>query len=99
MCRTSSMVYTPSDEARELYICTINNGDVYPQIQAVIANLKKKYKKGSYNKDLAVDAWYHVAEHEAVIYYKEFGYKFTVTERFTCAVNLEEYYREQVQEQ
>lgn len=99
MTRTSSMMYTPSDEARELFMCAVNNGDVYPQVQAVIANLKKKYKKGIYDADKAVDAWYNVATQESRIYNRDYGYSFTVTERFTCAVDMEEYYRDWLEEE
>lgn len=86
---TKSMIYTPSPEATELYVCTVNNGDVYPMIKAVYTNLLKKYHKGIYDHEAAKIAWYHVAEAENCIYKRDFGYSFTVTERYTVAVDLE----------
>lgn len=96
MKRTKAMVYHPSDEARELYVCTVNNGDVYPMICAVVHNLHKKYVKGTYDKEKAIDAWYHVANAQSEIYFKDYGYRFTVTDRYTTAVDLEEAYLENV---
>ena len=90
---TKSMIYTPSPEATELYLCTVNNGDVYPMIKAVYTNLRKKYLKGTYDHNLAITAWYHVAAAESDIYNRDFGYSFTITERYTVATDLEsEYY-------
>ena len=96
MKRTKSMIYAPSAEARELYVCTVNNGDVYPMIEATVHNLHKKYDKGFYDKEKAIDAWYHVATAESDVYFKDFGYRFTVTERWTVACDLEEAYLENV---
>ena len=96
MTRTKAMVYTPSDEARELYVCTVNNGDVYPMICATVHNLHKKYAKGTYDKEKAIDAWYHVATAESEVYFKDYGYRFSVTDRFTVAVDLERDYMENV---
>lgn len=94
---TKSMIYTPSPEAHELYLCTVNNRDVYSMIKAVYANLLKKYHKGIYDHEAAKIAWYHVATAESNIYNREFGYSFTVTERYTAAVDLEsEYYNRMV---
>lgn len=98
MNRTRNMVYKPSDEAHELYLCTINNGDVYPMIKAVVATLHRKVERGTYDKEKAIDAWYHVATEESKYYFKDMGYRFTVTERFTCACDLEESYYENVKE-
>ena len=98
MNRTRNMIYKPSDEARELFICVINNGDAYPHIQAIVKTLAKKMKKGIYDKEKAIDAYYHVACEESERYHKDFGYIFTVTERFTVAVDMEEYYFDHVVE-
>ena len=98
MNKTRNMVYTPSEEARELFICVINNGDAYPHIQAIIKTLAKKLHKGIYDKDKAAEAYYHVACEESERYHKNFGYRFTVTERWTVAVDMEEYYYDHVVE-
>ena len=98
MNRTRNMIYKPSEEARELFICVINNGDAYPMIMSIVNNLAKKLKKGIYDKEKAVDAYYHAACEESERYFKNFGYRFTVTERFTVAVDMEEYYFDYVVE-
>lgn len=96
MKRTKSMVYKTSEEARELMLCTVNEAGLYPWIQAVIKSLAKKAKKGVYDSEKAIDAWYPVATEMSKRYYKYFGYMFTVQERFTAAVDIEEYYRDEV---
>lgn len=96
MNRTRNMIYKPSVEAHELYLCVINNGDAYPMIQSIIKTLAKKLKKGIYDKEKAVEAYYHAACEESERYHKNFGYRFTVTERWTCAVDMEEFYYDEV---
>ena len=97
MKRTANMIYKPSDEARELVLYAENDHDIYfGHIKPVIENLAKKMKKGVYDSNKAVDLWYYVATDAAKKYNKEFGYMFTVTERFTAAVALEERFIEDV---
>lgn len=99
MKRTKTMVYKPTVESRELMLYAINNGDLYKrQILPVINSLKKKAAKGTYDSDKAVDAWYYVACSASQMYDKDFGYSFTVTDRFTAAVDMEQYYREDVEQ-
>lgn len=95
---TRNMVYVPSEEAEELYLCTIHNADVYASVCATKHNLAKKMAKGIYDPAKAVEAWYYVAEAEAKIYYQDFGYKFTTTQKWTCAVDLEKTYREELKD-
>ena len=96
---TKSMIYRPTAESRELTLCTENNGQAYPMICAVIANLARKMKKGVFDKEQATAAFYHVTTAEAKRYYKDFGYMFTVTERWTAAADVLEGYMEQIEEQ
>ena len=99
MKRTRSMIYTESAKAEELYLFAINDGVLYnSMISYVIRNLEKKAKKGVYDTEKAIDAWYCVAEEASRRYSRNYGGKFTVTERFTCAVDLETNYREQILE-
>ena len=99
MKRTKSMIYRPTEESRELMLYTVNDGRIYEGIiTAVLNNLRKHYKKGVYSTDKAVDAWYQVATEGSRSYNKEFGYSFSVGDRFTVAVELEKYYREDVEE-
>lgn len=98
MKRTKNMYYNPTTESRELFLYAINEGDLYRRcITPIIKNLTRKIEKGIYNTDLAVDAYYHVATEASNLYNKDFGYKFNVTDRFTVAVELEEYYKEMIE--
>jgi len=91
------MYYKETAESTELFLYTTNNGEIYRQIiTAVINNLKKKVKKGIYDAEKAVDAWYNVATVGSNKYFKDYGYKFTVTDRYTVAVELAEYFEEDI---
>lgn len=101
MKRTSSMIYRPTTESEELYLYAINTSECYHQIiQPVLVNLKKKVAKGVYDADKAVDLYYYAATRCAKQYEREYGSEawygitFSVTDRFTCAVDLEERFRE-----
>lgn len=97
MKRTSSMVYKPSTEAHELMLYAINDGDLYRTMTTpVIANMTRKAKKGTYDKEKSVDAFYHVATEASKHYNRDFGYSFTVTERFTAAVEMADYYTDEI---
>ena len=99
MKRTKTMVYKPTQESRELMLYAINNGELYRrQITPVINSLRKKAVKGTYDSDKAVDVWYYVACSASQMYDKDFGYSFSVTDRFTAAVDMEQYYREDVEQ-
>ena len=97
MKRTKSMYINPSEEARELVLCTVNDGTMYAHITATVRSLAKHYKRGNYSTEKAIDAYYTIATEAAKKYTRDFGYMFTVTERFTAAAELEEYYRENVE--
>ena len=90
MKRTSSMVYKETVESRELHLYGVNNSKVYKHLKEVEKNLKKKIEKGTYNSDKAVDAFYHVANTASAEYHREFGYGFSVQDRFTCACDLKD---------
>lgn len=102
MKRTKSMVYRETYESEDLYITTINDGDLYRQmISPFIDNLKKKYKAGKYDKEKAIDYYFQIATEEAKRYHKKFGSAgvkfnrvFNVQCRFTVAVNMEKHYFE-----
>ena len=95
MTRTKSMIYKETEESRELFLYATNDGDLYRRmITPVIQNLRKKAKKGIYDKEKAVDAFYYVACEASKMYQKDFGYSFSVQDRFTAAVDMEESYRE-----
>lgn len=98
MKRTKSMVYKETIESNELYLYTINTGTLYTRsILPTLENLKKKYKKGIYDKEKAIDAFYHISTEAAKMYAKEFcsaDFRFSVQDRFTVAVEMEAYYFE-----
>ena len=89
------MIYKETEESRELFLYATNTGDLYRRmITPLIQNLRKKAKKGIYDKEKAVDAFYYVACEASKMYKKDFGYAFSVQDRFTAAVDMEECYRE-----
>lgn len=97
MKHTKNMVYHETEEARELFLYATNDGNLYrSMISPIIANLKKKAAKGIYNPEKAADAFYHVATEASNHYFRDFGYKFSVADRFTVAVDMAEYYSEEV---
>ena len=95
MKRTKSMTYKETVESRELLLYTTNDGNFYHKmILPVIVNLRKKAKRGTYDSEKAVDAYYRIACEASKMYNKDFGYSFNVQDRFSCAVDMEEYYRD-----
>ena len=97
MKHTKSMVYNETTESRELFLYATNDGNLYRQmITPIINNMRKKAQKGIYNSDKAVDAWYPVATAASNKYGKDYGYTFSVQDRYTAAVDMEEYYREEI---
>ena len=91
------MVYKPSTESVELCNYAANNGELWEScLKGTIASLKRKALAGKYDSNLAVDSYYNVACKASDYYFKDFGYRFSVTERFTAAVDLEQYFRETV---
>ena len=97
MTRTKSMIYRPSTEANELYIFAVNNESVYINtITPAIQNLRKKALKGVYDKEKAIDLFYHIATEASNKYNKYYGYSFNVQDRFTCAVDFEARFNEDI---
>jgi hypothetical protein len=97
MKRTKNMVYNPTTESNELFLYATNDGNIYRRmVSPIIDNMKRKLKKGIYDKNKAVDAWYSVATEASNQYFKEFGYRFTVTERFTAAIEMADIYEEEI---
>lgn len=95
MKRTKSMTYKPSPEATELFLFITNDSFLYHhRTQPIIENLKKKAKKDIYNSEKAVDLFYYLATAGSNKYFTNYGYKFSVTDRYTVAVDLESYYKD-----
>lgn len=88
MKKTANMIYKPSEEARELYLVANNESRLYPMIQAVEKNLAKKIVKGVYDAEKATVAFFHVATEASRQYMRDYGYAFSVTDRWTAAQDM-----------
>lgn len=104
MKRTKSMIYKETVESNELFLCAVNDGRIYrTMVIPVVRNLAKKYIKGTFDKDKAIDAFYPIATQEAKLYCKQYARLedyvsvFSVTDRFTCAVDMLNYYMENIE--
>lgn len=99
MKRTKNMIYKATDEVRELFLYATNSGVLYTQqIEPSIKSLRKKFKKGTFDKDKAADLFYYAATSASAMYDKEFGFSFSVQQRFTAAVDMVDFYMEQISE-
>ena len=101
MKRTKNMFYLVTVESDELFLYSVNDSFCYERIiSPVLENLKRKAKKGTYDPEKAVDAFYYVACQCAKQYDREFSgiwqTTFSVTDRFTAAVEMERRYRDQI---
>lgn len=95
MKRTKSMIYRETVESNELFLYATNSGDLYrSSISPAIASLRKKAKKGMYDKEKAIDLYYYIACTASKMYGRDFGYTFSVQDRFTAAVDMEACYRD-----
>lgn len=103
MKRTKTMRIDATQESHELYLYATNTGSLYPWTCAVVRNLARKWSKGIYDADKAIDAYFPIATEAAKRYNKEFASLdgrpvFDVTARFTAAAMMEAYYRENVEQ-
>lgn len=97
MTHTKSMRYQATVESSELFGYATNNSELYRQaITPAINNLRKKAQKGIYDKEKAIDLWYAVATTASKKYGKDYGYTFSVTDRYTVAVDMRDYYEEEI---
>lgn len=95
MKRTKSMIYKETSKSIDLFLYATSDDDLYRRmITPIIENLRKKAIKGAYDKEKAVDAYYYIATEASKNYNKDFGHSFSTSDRFSAAVDMEEYYRE-----
>ena len=94
---------TSADDVTELVLYITNDADLYHQRAVpMIENLKKKVKKGTYDRELAVKLWQYLADDGVRKYDKEFGSKrgsLTLLNKATrqeIARQLRDYYEEQI---
>ena len=97
MKRTKSMIYNQTQESIELTHFAANTQSIYPQICATVRNLAKKFTKGVYDAEKAVDAFYYIACAASDLYKKWYGYGFSVADRFSAAVDLRGYFSENIE--
>lgn len=99
MKKTASMIIRETCESRELFLFATNTESIYRNaIVPTINNLVKKYRAGKFDAEKAVDAFYHVSNYASELYKAWYGYKFTVTERYTAAASMKDYFMEDITE-
>lgn len=100
---TKSMYYKEDENSRELMLFTVNESLLYSRcITPAIKNLHRKFLKGTFDVDKAVEMFYYVATDAAKEYNKIFlasDYTFSVTTRWTTAKNLLDYYMQDITEE
>lgn len=97
MKRTKTMIYNPTTESQELFLYTTNDGEIYRrQITPAINNLRQKAIKGTYNQNKSIDLFYYIATAASNKYKKDFGYSFSVGDRFTAAADMANYYKDEI---
>ena len=91
------------DEANELALYASNTSELYHKmIKPLIANLKRKIKRGIFDKDLAVKAFRHVADEAARMYKDEFAdyddvhYSFTPATRDIAAKIILDHFMDEI---
>ena len=63
-----------SDAMNELKLYINNNEDLYrKKFMPIIANIKRKIKRGVYNHEMAPKLWMYLVDEAAVQYVDEFG--------------------------
>lgn len=99
MKKTKSMIYRPSEESRELTLYAENTGELYRKyVVPAIKMLHKKYVKGTFDTEKSIPVWYNIATEASKMYNREFGYSFSVTDRYTAAYDLAKGYLELIEE-
>ena len=99
MKRTASMIYKATEEATELFLYTVNDSRIYENmIVPVINNMTKKVKKGIFDANKAIDAFFHVATLGSKYYSRDYGYSFSVQDRFTAATDMVTYFLDDIQD-
>lgn len=86
--------------ARELALYAVNDGDLYrSRALPIIANLRRKRAKGTYDAALAVKAWRHLADDAAKAYSREFGpVRFSPATRDAAAAEIADHYADHLNE-
>lgn len=99
MKRTKNMIFLIDAGAIELKLYAVNKEELYARQKAIVKMLHKKYVKGIYDDDKAIDAFYPCVNDADRLYKKEFciiGKAFNVTNKFNAAVLMREFYKDQI---
>ena len=104
MKHTKNMVIIETDESRELSLYADNTREIYfGYIVSACKNLARYYRKGTFDKAKAIDAFYPAACAAAKMYCKEFARiedapaVFDVTARYTTAAYLLDVHMENIE--
>ena len=89
-------------KVEELYLYTVNNGNLYrTKAKSIMENLAKKKISGKYDHDLAVKAWMYLVEDGLRSYNKEFSeesLKLTKEEKTEVAKEIQSHYDEELED-
>lgn len=96
---TRNMYYHKSHESHDLYLYITNDMDLYFELVDICKTLAKYLKRHEYSKDKAISCYYRLASIGAKKYKQRFGNSFSVTNRYTVAVDLEENFFDRVEEE
>lgn len=103
MKKELNLNYNPTVESTELSLYIENTGNLYrTRTTGIILNLAKKYEKGTFDTEKALKAFYNLACEGAKLYAREFANPtewnkiFSVSDRKICAMELLEYYFENI---
>lgn len=104
MKHTKNMIVKETVESRELSLFANNDHNIYTNyIVPVVKNLAKHYKRGNFEMEKAIEAFFPAACAAAKKYCKEFARLedapkvFDVTARYTAAANLLDRYIENIE--
>lgn len=86
------MYYVNSAEKRELCLVSEHNYENYSLIKPMFECIDKHIKKGQFNYENAVNGLYNKLYYISKNYERDFGYMFSVTERFSASITLLENY-------
>ena len=93
------MVYKETCESQELYLYAMNDSNIFfKHFRPVADNMNRKIACGTYDRERAIDAFYHVATAASIKYDVDFGYSFNVQDRFTCACDMVETFESEYME-
>lgn len=89
--------------ARDLALCIENDGDIYCQnITYVIENLRRKHKKGAFDKIQAIQAFYNVVNNALAMprFYRDYSYNKAVVDvptRYAAAAELAAFFMDEIE--